>query len=228
MLSTKIFWGAPTNIPNMRGLSRKHIIEGMRNSLKNLDYEHVDVVFCHRPDDDTPMEEICRAYDWIIKKGWTFYWGTSEWNQDQIAEAHMVCEKYGLIKPVLEQPQYNIFVRDNMEVKYRRLFEQGRLGTTIWSPLASGVLTGKYNNGVPEGSRFDKNPDLIKILDRYFSGEKKEKTVASLNKFSDLAKELDCSMAQLAMAWVISNPDVSTAITGASRVEQLKDTIKSL
>ena len=142
----------------------------MRRSLKNLDYEYVDVVFCHRPDDEVPMEEICRAYDWLIRKGWVFYWGTSEWNQDQIAEAHMVCERYNLIKPVLEQPQYNLFVRDNMEVKYRRLFQQGKIGTTIWSPLASGVLTGKNNNGVPEGSRFDKNQDLIRIINRYFEG----------------------------------------------------------
>jgi len=115
-----------------------------------------------------------------------------------------------------------------MEVKYRRLFEQGKLGTTVWSPLASGVLTGKYNNGVPEGSRFDKNQDLIKILNRYFEGEAKERTVTALNKFSELAKEIGCTMAQLAMAWVVANPDVSTALTGASRVEQLKDIVKSL
>lgn len=140
----------------------------------------------------------------------------------------MVCDKYNLVRPVVEQPQYNLFARDNMEVKYRRLFQQGKLGTTVWSPLASGILTGKYNDGIPEGSRFDKNQDLIGIFNRYFTGEKKEKTLSSLNKFSDLAKELGCSMAQLAMAWVVANPDVSTALTGASRVEQLKDIIKSL
>jgi len=174
------------------------------------------------------MEEICRAYDWIIRKGWAFYWGTSEWNQDQIAEAHYVCGKYSLIKPVVEQPQYNIFNRDNIEVKYRRLFEAGQLGTTIWSPLAGGVLTGKYNQGIPEGSRYDKNPDLIQIFKRHFSEETKEKTITALNKFGALAKELECSQAQLAMAWCISNPDVTTALTGATRVEQLIDTVKAL
>lgn len=129
----------------------------------------------------------------------------------------MICDKLGLIKPVVEQPQYNLLERDNMEVKYRRLFEAGQLGTTIWSPLAGGVLTGKYNNGIPEGSRYDKNPDLVRLMNKYFCVEKKDKTIAALNKFGDLAKELDCTLAQLAMAWVISNPDVSCALTGASR-----------
>ena len=134
------------------------------------------------------MEEICRAYDWIIRKGLAFYWGTSEWNQEQIAEALYVCGKYSLIKPVVEQPQYNIFARENMEIKYRRLFEAGQLGTTVWSPLAGGILTGKYNQGIPEGSRFDKNPDLINIFKRFFSLEKTEKTVKALSQFGDLAK----------------------------------------
>ena len=160
----------------------------MRNSLKNLGFDYVDVVYCHRNDDQTPMEEICRAFDWIIRKGWAFYWGTSEWCQDHIAEAHMICEKYNLIKPVVEQPQYNIFERDNMEVKYRRLFEKGLLGTTIFSPLAGGTLTGKYNNGIPEGSRLDKNPEIMKVFHGFFQGDRKEQTIAALNKFGDLAK----------------------------------------
>jgi len=200
----------------------------MKKSLKNLEYDYVDVVFCHRPDESVPMEEICRAFDWLIRKGWAFYWGTSEWHPEQIAEAHLVCGKYGLVRPVVEQPQYNLFERDNLEVKYRRLFQAGQLGTTIWSPLASGVLTGKYNQGIPEGSRFDKNPDLLAIFKKYFSEEKKEKTIEALNKFGDLAKELECSQAQLAMAWCIANPDVTTAITGATRVEQLVETVKAL
>lgn len=183
VLSTKLFWGSKT-IPTMRGLSRKHVIEGMKNSLKRLDYDYVDVVFCHRFEGETPMEEICRAFDWVIRKGWAFYWGTSEWTHDQIAEANLVCDKYNLIKPIAEQCQYNLFTRDNMEVKYRRLFQDKKLGTTVWSPLASGVLTGKYNNGIPEGSRFDKNQDLIGILNRYFAEDKKEATVATLNQFS--------------------------------------------
>jgi aryl-alcohol dehydrogenase-like predicted oxidoreductase len=136
----------------------------LKNSLARLEYDYVDIVFCHRSDDTVPMEEICRAFDWIIRKGWAFYWGTSEWCQDQIAEAIYVCEKYNLVKPVVEQPQYNIFERHNVEIKYRRLFEQGKLGTTVWSPLAGGVLTGKYNQGIPEGSRYDKNPDMMRIF----------------------------------------------------------------
>lgn len=149
----------------------------MKKSLKNLGYDYVDVVFCHRNDDTVPMEEICRAYDWLIRKGYAFYWGTSEWCQDHIAEAHLICDKYGLIKPVVEQPQYNILERDNVESKYRRLFEKGQLGTTVWSPLSGGVLTGKYNDGIPEGSRYDKNPDLKRIFNRYFSEDKKEQTL---------------------------------------------------
>lgn len=174
------------------------------------------------------MEEICRAYDWIIRKGWAFYWGTSEWKAADIAEAHMICDKYNLVKPIVEQCQYNLLQRDNMEQEYRNLFEKKLLGTTVWSPLASGVLTGKYNEGIPEGSRFDTNPDLLRIFNQYFSEEKKEKTIEALKKLKAIADRFGCSMAQLAMAWVISNPDVSTAITGCSRPEQLQDTIKAL
>lgn len=193
-----------------------------------MEFDYVDVVFCHRPDPDVPMEEICRAFDWVIRQGWAFYWGTSEWNADEIAEAHLVCDKYQLIKPVVEQAQYNIFQRDKMEQGYKRLFEKKLLGTTIWSPLAGGVLTGKYNNGIPEGTRYDKNPDLLRLFNMYFSEEKKEKTVAALKQFKVLADELECTQAQLAMAWCIKNPDVSTAITGATRPEQLIETVKAI
>ncbi len=177
MLSTKIFWGTPEQIPTRRGLSRKHIIEGLKASLKRLEQDYVDVCFCHRPDIETPMEETCRAFDWLIRKGHVFYWGTSEWTAEQMAEAHYVCEKYSLNKPVVEQPQYNLYSRDKMEVDYAKLFAHKKLGTTVWSPLASGILTGKYNNGIPEGSRFDKNQDLKHIFERYFSESKKEKTL---------------------------------------------------
>lgn len=187
MLTTKIYFGKKNNTPNSKGLSRKHLIEGVRNSLDRLAFDYVDVVFCHRPDPETPMEEICRAYDWLIRKGWVFYWGTSEWNQDEIAEAHYVCDKYNLIKPVVEQPQYNLFNRDKLEIGYKKLFEKKLLGTTIWSPLAGGVLTGKYNDGIPEGTRYDKNPDLLRIYNLYFAEEKKEKTVTALHKFKALA-----------------------------------------
>ncbi len=190
--------------------------------------KYVDVVFCHRPDPESPMEQVCRAFDWIIRKGWAFYWGTSEWNQDEIAEAHYVCDRYNLIKPVVEQSQYNIFQREKLEQGYKKLFQKKLLGTTIWSPLAGGVLTGKYNNGIPEGTRYDKNPDLMRLFNRYFSEEKKEQTISALNKFKEIADGLGCSQAQLAMAWCIANPDVSTAITGATRPEQLVETVKSI
>lgn len=190
--------------------------------------KYVDVVFCHRPDPESPMEQICRAFDWIIRKGWAFYWGTSEWNQDEIAEAHYVCDRYNLIKPVVEQSQYNIFQREKLQQGYKKLFQKKLLGTTIWSPLAGGVLTGKYNNGIPEGTRYDKNPDLMRLFNRYFSEEKKEQTISALNKFKEIADGLGCSQAQLAMAWCIANPDVSTAITGATRPEQLVETVKSI
>jgi aryl-alcohol dehydrogenase-like predicted oxidoreductase len=158
VISTKIYFGTKAGIPNTIGLSRKHVIEGLKNSLKRLDLDYVDVVFCHRPDYDTPMEETCRAFDWLIRRGYAFYWGTSEWTAADIAEAHMVCEKYGLVKPIVEQPEYNLFIREKMEFGYRHLFEDKKLGTTVWSPLASGFLTGKYNDGIPEDSRFAKNP----------------------------------------------------------------------
>lgn len=190
--------------------------------------KYVDVVFCHRPDPESPMEEVCRAFDWIIRKGWAFYWGTSEWNQDEIAEAHYVCDRYNLIKPVVEQAQYNIFQREKLEQGYKKLFEKKLLGTTIWSPLAGGVLTGKYNNGIPEGTRYDKNSDLLRLFNKYFSEEKKEQTISALNKFKEIADGLGCSQAQLAMAWCIANTDVSTAITGATRPEQLVETVKSV
>jgi aryl-alcohol dehydrogenase-like predicted oxidoreductase len=150
-----------------------------------------------------------------------FYWGTSEWTAEQIAEAHFVCEKYGLNKPVVEQCQYNLYTRDKMEIDFAKLFQSKKLGTTVWSPLASGILTGKYNEGIPEGSRFDKNPDIKHIFERYFNEQKTEKTLAGLKQFKELADELKVSMPQLALAWVIKNPDVSTAITGASSPKQL-------
>lgn len=228
VVSTKLFWEKFGGPPNSTGLSRKHVIEGMRNSLQRLGLDYVDVVFCHRPDYSTPLEETCRAFDWIIRRGLAFYWGTSEWNAEDIAEAHAVCERYGLIKPIAEQSEYNLFRREKIEFQFRHLFEAKKLGSTVWSPLAMGFLTGKYNDGIPEGSRFDKNPDLKKFLDNYMGAKNKENTIKALRGFGDIAKELGCTQAQLAMAWVINNPDVSTAITGVTRIEQLEDTVKAV
>lgn len=196
--------------------------------MKRLGLDYVDLLFCHRPDYSTPMEETCRAFDWLIRKGYVFYWGTSEWEAADIAEAHMVCEKYNLVKPVMEQCEYNLYNRKKMEIDYKRLFEDNKLGTTVWSPLASGILTGKYNDGaVVEDSRFKNNPDLLRIFNARFT-DKKEETLKSLNGFKALADELNCTMAQLAMAWVINNPDISTAITGASSPKQLEDTFQAV
>ena len=217
VLSGKTFFGTGGKGPTSKGLSRKHIIEGLRNSLKRLQYDYVDIIYCHRPDRGVPMEEICRAHDWMIRKGWAFYWGTSEWNSEQIAEAFYVCDKYNLVKPVVEQPQYNIFVRGKLEMDFKNFLAKGQLGTTVFSPLAGGLLTGKYNDGIPEGSRYADNPDMMRIFHSFLEGDRKEQSLKALRRFKELADSFECTMAQLAMAWVIANPDVSSAITGASR-----------
>ena len=156
VVSTKIFKNDPDGKPNRMGLSRKHIIEGVKTSLKNLDLTHVDILFAHRPFYDVPMEETCRAFDWVIRKGFAHYWGTSEWDAADIAEANAVCDRLGLVKPVVEQPQYNLVSRERFEIEYERLFKTTGMGTTIWSPLAGGLLTGRYNDGIPADSRYEK------------------------------------------------------------------------
>jgi len=225
VVSTKIF-KCGTGI-NDSFLSRKHIIEGLRNSLKRLQLEYVDVVFCHRYDLRTPIEEVCRAMNWVIEKGWAFYWGTSEWDASQIMEAHVICEKLGLIKPICDQCQYNMFVREKLETQYVPLFDKIKLGTTIWSPLFSGVLTGKYINEIPKDTRFDLFSAGSAMHLRTYNNNKKEWD-EKLIKLTDLAKSLGCNLAQLAIAWTIRNPDVSTCILGTSRVEQLVDNLGAL
>jgi len=173
-------------------LSRKHLIEGLKNSLKRLQLDYVDVVFCHRPDNETPLEETVRTMSWFIDQGMAFYWGTSEWQADRLAKTVEMCERLNLHKPIVEQPQYSMLVRDKLENQYRRLFSEYKLGTTIWSPLAGGVLTGKYNNGtIPEGSRLAQTGDLMKrVWDTYFGEDKKEKTFKTLNALADYSKEI--------------------------------------
>jgi len=227
VVSTKIFWAGKG--PNDAGLSRKHIIEGTHASLKRLQLDYVDIIFCHRPDFHTPVEETCRAFDFLINKGLTFYWGTSEWPADRITQAIGICEKLGLHKPVVEQPQYNMLDRERFEKEYHFLFENHSLGTTIWSPLAGGILTGKYNEGVPEGSRYDSNEPMLKhIFSRYFSEEKKANTLKTLKELEQIAKDLECSQAQLALAWVLANHNVSVCLFGATKISQIEDNIKSL
>ena len=229
VISTKLLKDDPEGKPNRFGLSRKHIIEGMKNSLKNLGFDYVDLVFAHRPDYETSMEETVKAFDWLIRKGYALYWGTSEWDAGDIAEANAVCDRLGLVKPVVEQPQYNLIHRQKVEIEFDRLFKKTGMGTTIWSPLAGGLLTGRYNNGVPADSRFEKFGFLNKEnIDKLFGEKNKEETLRKFNAFEALAKELGGSMAQLAMAWCLYNKNVSTALTGASSREQLEETCKSV
>lgn len=221
VISTKIFWGGEG--PNDQGLSHKHIIEGMHNALRRLQTDYVDLVFCHRPDPNTPIEETVRAMDIVIKQGKAFYWGTSEWSAADIMRADGIARQYGLTPPTMEQPQYNMFIRERVEKEYAPLYKELGYGTTIWSPLASGLLTGKYNEGIPADSRAAlKGYEWIQ--GHVITPERVEK----VKQLVPVAKELDCTMAQLALAWCLKNPHVSTVITGASRVAQVGENMKAL
>lgn len=224
VLSTKIFWGGDG--PNERGLSRKHIIEGMDGSLKRMGLEYVDLVFAHRPDIHTPIEETVRAFNHLINQGKAFYWGTSEWSAQQIMEAYGVARRERLIPPLMEQPQYNMFHRERVEVEYQRLYTEIGLGTTIWSPLASGLLTGKYNDGIPEDSRA--TLEGYEWLRKRFTDKEAQEQIQKVIKLSKVAKKLSCTTAQLALAWCLLNPHVSTVITGASRSSQVEENMKAL
>jgi len=205
---------------NRIGLSRKHIIEGIKSSLKRLQLDYVDVLFCHRPDLETPLEETCRTMNWVIQQGWAFYWGTSEWSAERIAEAYGICDKLGLIRPVVEQVQYNMFVREKVEVEYANLFEKAKMGSTIWSPLAGGMLSGKYLEEIPKDSRIVENATTKAwFYDPYMgTEEKKAKTVDVLKELKEVANGLGGTLPQLAMAWVLKNNDVSTCMMGAKKV----------
>lgn len=224
VISTKIFWGGDG--PNDCGLSMKHIMEGMNASLKRLQMEYVDLVFCHRPDLYTPIEETVWAMNLLIQQGKAFYWGTSEWSAAQIMEAYSVARREHLIPPVMEQPEYNMFARQRVEAEYDHLYRTIGLGTTIWSPLASGLLTGKYNEGIPEGSRL--SLPGYEWLRQRFQGEAFEKKVAAVKRLAGIAQELGCTLAQLALAWCLKNPNVSTVITGASKPEQVRENMRAL
>lgn len=225
VVSTKIFWGGQG--PNDRGLSAKHIKEGTEGALKRLQMEYVDLIFCHRPDFHTPVEETVRAMNQVLWEGKALYWGTSEWPADRIMEAAMVARREGLVPPLMEQPQYNMLRREKIEKEYIRLYDRIGLGTTIWSPLAAGILTGKYNSGIPEGTRLTlSNYQWLKenIMDTPEGRAKIEKA----KKLQPVADELGISMARLALAWCLKNPNVSTVITGASRPEQVTENMKAL
>lgn len=216
---------------NDKLLSRKHIIEGLKNSLKRLQLEYVDILLCHRPDSQTPLEETCRAMDWVIEEGLAFYWGTSEWSPAEIAQAYEICEREDLNKPIADQCQYNAIYRENLEKNLRHSFENYKYGTTIWSPLAMGLLTGKYNSGdFPKDARLYSEEGDHKFLSFYFGsdGSGRDQTFDKLKKFAKVAEEVGCTSAQLALAWTLVNKDVSTCIFGASKVSQLESNLGAL
>jgi len=224
LVSTKIFWGGEG--PNDRGLSRKHVVEGTDAALKRLRLDYVDLIFCHRADLHTPVEETVRAMNHVIAQGKALYWGTSEWPAERILEAWHIARRERLVPPLMEQPQYNLFHRERVEREYAPLYERIGLGTTIWSPLASGLLTGKYNDGVPSDSR-GALPGYEWLRSRLEGGAAAPK-IAAVKRLAPLAGELGCSLAQLAIAWCLTNPRVSTVITGASRPEQVKENMKAM
>jgi voltage-dependent potassium channel beta subunit len=224
VVSTKIFWGGAG--PNDRGLSRKHIIEGTDAALRRLDMDYVDLIFCHRPDLETPIEETVWAMNHVLNQGKALYWGTSEWSAAQIRRAYDFARREHLIPPTMEQPQYNMFTREKVETEYAELYEEIGLGTTIWSPLASGILTGKYNDGIPDGSRMSL-PDYKWLLPE-LQNESGRLKVEKVKLLTPIATDLDCTMAQLALAWCLANDDVSTVITGASRPEQVTENMKAM
>ncbi|CDW91092.1 aldo keto reductase family protein [Stylonychia lemnae] len=215
--------------PNDGFLSRKHIQEGLKNSIKRLQLDYVDVVYCHRPDFNTPLEETCRAMHDQIEKGRAFYWGTSEWPADRISKAIELCTRLRLHKPIVEQCQYSMLCRDRFEKEYRRLFSETKYGTTIWSPLAGGILSGKYNDGnIPEGSRYDNHKILDRIWQLFMGEAKRESSLKKLNALEKVAKELGYTQAQLSLAWAIANTDVSTCILGFTKLSQVDENLKSI
>ncbi len=224
VISSKVFWGGEK--PNQKGLSRKHVFEACHAALKRLQVDYLDLFFCHRPDLNTPVEETVRVMNDLIQQGKVLYWGTSEWSAQEIMEAYAVARQYHLTPPTMEQPQYNMLQRTKVEGDYYKLYDVIGLGTTIWSPLASGLLTGKYNDGIPEDSRASSHSD-IPWLREIFEGEKAKPKLEKVRKLTRLADELGMSMANLALAWCLKNPHVSTAITGASKASQVKDNMKA-
>ncbi|HEX2549779.1 MAG TPA: aldo/keto reductase [Gammaproteobacteria bacterium] len=218
VISTKIFWGG--NGPNDTGLSRKHLIEGTKNSLKRLQLDYVDLLFCHRPDPDTTIEETVLAMDYLVRNNYAMYWGTSEWSVAQIENAYQIAEKLGCMKPSMEQPKYHMFFRDHLEKDYLPLFKKYGMGTTIWSPLASGILSGKYHHGIPQDSRLAREAWLIP--------NNFQELVEKTRSLFTIAKDLQCTMAELAIAWCLKNPNVTSVITGATKKEQLLENLGAI
>jgi voltage-dependent potassium channel beta subunit len=221
IVSSKVFWGGDK--PNQTGLSRKHVVEACHAALKRLRVDYLDLYFCHRPDKQTPMEETVWAMHNLITQGKVLYWGTSEWSAQEVQEAMMVAKANHLIGPTMEQPQYNMLVRKKVEVEFFKLFRDYGYGTTIWSPLASGILTGKYNNGVPTEARLNRE-ELAWLKERILT----DANIAKVKALMILAEELGTTVSNLAIAWCLKNQYVSTVITGATKLEQLKQNLSAL
>jgi voltage-dependent potassium channel beta subunit len=224
VVSSKVFFGSrKNNKPNQQGLSRKHIFETCHEALQRMQVDYLDLYFCHRPDPMVPIEEVVWTMHNLIQQGKILYWGTSQWSGAEIMEAHRVAQQYSIIGPVMEQPQYNMFERYKVEMDYTPVYRNVGLGTTIWSPLAAGFLTGKYLEGIPDDSRL-----AIKGFDWLKNRWLQEEKISKLKKLIVLAKDLGVSVAALAIAWTIHNPNVTTAILGATREEQLTENLKAL
>jgi voltage-dependent potassium channel beta subunit len=223
LVSTKFYWGINEGVNEKNTLNRKRLIEGMNGSLQRFDLDYIDLVFCHRPDPTTPIEETVWAMHNLIEWGKALYWGTSEWSAAEIMAAIEIAERHHLHRPVMEQPQYNMFWRERFEVEYARLFKDYGYGSTIWSPLASGLLTGKYNDGIPADSRAAL-PGYEWLQDNLTNPNR----LAKVKQLGAVAAELGVPLAQMSLAWCLKNPNVSTVITGASRVEQVRQNMQAL
>lgn len=224
IVSSKVYFGAGGTLPTQKGLNRKHIVEACEAALKRLQVDYLDLYFCHRPDKSVPMAEVVWTMHNLIQQGKILYWGTSEWSAQEIMEAHMVAERYNLIGPTMEQPQYNMLHREKVEVEYKQIYKTVGLGTTIWSPLASGVLTGKYSKGIPADARLNRD-ELSWLKDQRVVDE----TLTRVDNMIHFAQsELGMSGHHLALLWCLKNPNVSTVILGASKTEQLADNLKAL
>ncbi len=224
VVSSKVFWGGSK--PTQRGLSAKHVTDACHAALKRLRVDYLDLYFCHRPDIDTPVEETVRAMHNLILQGKVLYWGTSEWSAQQITQAHVAAARQGLTPPTMEQPQYNLFERQKVEADYAPIYETFGLGTTIWSPLASGLLTGKYNDGIPQDARAAL-PGYEWLREKFDSDEGRDR-IAKVRDLAALAGRLGMPLHHMALAWCLTNPRVSTVILGASRLSQLTDNLAAL
>lgn len=223
IVSTKFYWGLNAGPNEKNTLNRKYLRQAIDGSLGRLGLDYVDLVFCHRADPETPIEETVWAMHDMIATGKALYWGTSEWSAADVMAAWQIAERHHLAKPVVEQPEYNLFRRERVEKEYAPLYRDLGLGTTTWSPLASGMLTGKYNEGIPPGSR-----GTLRNYDWLAPRLTDPARIASVKRLAPIARELDCTLAQLALAWCLVNPNVSTVITGASRAAQVVENLRAL